>query len=342
MTASLARVDADAVVTELSDVPVTPVEHFKLAIFGVIARLLDVCADTDDNAAIAAHPFLSEYAEEIEARTRAGSCFETRWRAALDVWVDQATSIGANLPLVALGRTGVTDLEIELLLAIGLIEEDSRFGAVFARAQEGEQRPTLGTLIAWWRHDDEGGDRADDVRRAVQSLMRHGLVDVPNSLAPRPAWTPTVTIAVWDALRGDAPSLPWLDWRARESLPTPESYVAPGATRQACATLPEVLSSRRAGIVVIRGPTHNGRKTLAAVTARALGKSLLIARGAPFEDEARWRLLGAIAAISDALPVVDVELAAGERLVLPPLALADTPLFLVTGRHGAIVGAAVC
>jgi hypothetical protein len=307
----------------------------RLALFGVIARLIESCGNGDIAGALQTHPFLTDYLAEIHARTGASeSPVGPWWRAVCD-WEREALARGTHLPLVALRDAGLSALELELLLAVGLVEEDPRFGNVFEQAQRSDRRPTFGLLMAWWRDDGSDVDRADDVRLGLQRLIDHGLLQLTNPEAPRADWAPAPVLPVWDSLRGEAPALRWLQYRPVSRLGALADYLVPEAARAACAALPALLAARPAPVLLVRGPTHNGRKTLVGALARELGKSLLIVREAVFDDDARWRLLGVLAAMTGAIPVVELELAPGESRSLPTLPLADMPLVVVTGRHGA-------
>jgi AAA+ superfamily predicted ATPase len=142
-------------------------------------------------------------------------------------------------------------------------------------------------------------------------------------------------LTVWDALRGEPPAPGWLRYQSRAAPPGLDEWVASDTLRLACTALPRLLTPPGAPVLLLRGPAHNGRKTLAGALAKSLGRPVLIAREAIFEDPARWRLLGALAAMTNAVPVIEWELALGESRVLPPLPLTDAPIVIVTGRHGA-------
>jgi hypothetical protein len=317
----------------------TPAQHLRLALFGVIAHVIEARGDGDASAAVHAHPFLADYLEDIHARINVGESFASHWWRAVGEWEREAVRDGVHLPLVALRTAGVSALELELLLTIGLVDEDPRFGDVFEAVQKHERRPTFGLLMAWWReaaeHDDDDDDRADAVRRGLQRLIDQGLIRVLNAEAPRATWALSTVLPVWDGLRGEPPTLGWLRPTPISALPLLDDYVASEEVRIACSALPGLLASRPAPMLLLRGPAHNGRKTLAGGVARALGKSILVLKEAAFEDEARWRLLGVLAAMTNAVPIVEMELAPGESRVLPPLPLTDAPLIVVTGRHGA-------
>ncbi len=314
----------------------SPAQHLRLALFGVIARVIESCTDGDIGVALQLQPFLADYLEEMQSQTAVTDNLSRNWSHAVLAWESEAVKRGARLPLVALREAGLSPLEIELLLAVGLVEEDPRFGNLFENAQRNERRPTFGLLMAWWRDGgDEDDDRCDAVRAGLQRLIEYGLVQLPNPEAPRADWALSVILPVWDVLRGQAPALRWLRHIPWDVLPSLEVQVASDEVRLACAALPALLATRPAPVLLVRGAAHNGRKTLAGALAHAVGRSLLIVREALFEDENRWRLLGAIAAMTNAVPVLDYELTPGESRVLPPLPLTDAPLVVVTGKHGA-------
>ena len=314
----------------------TPAQHLRLALFGVIGRVIESCTDGDIGAAIDTHPFLADYLEEMQSQSFMHDALARRWWEAVDLWERDAVAAGVFLPLVALREAGLSPLELELLLAVGLVEEDPRFGSVFERSQRNDRRPTFGLLMAWWRDtDDAEEDRCDAVRAGLQHLIEHGLVQLANPDVPRADWALSVALPVWDVLRGEAPAQRWLRYVRRSELRALHDYVAAESVRASCAALPALLARRPAPVLLIRGPTHNGRKTLAAALAHALGRPMLLLKESPFEDEGRWRLLGALSAMTNAVPVLDMELAPGESRVLPPLPLTNAPLIVVSGRHGA-------
>ncbi len=321
-----------APVLPFEDVPHSPAQHCRLALFGVIAHLLEECTGGNLAAALEAHPFLGDYRDEIVSRFPRTDSLTAAWRAALLDWEQRAPQ---RLPLQRLLDTGLSRIDVELLLAVGIVEEDPRFGALFESAQGRERRPTLGLLLAWWRLDSGGVDRADGVRRALLNLVEMGLLEVPNPEAPRPDWLLSVPHALWDCLRGDTPMLRWLKHAPFDALPTLDSYIAPAAAQARCLALPDLLRARGEQILVVRGPLHNGRKTLLGCIARALGKSVLIAEPAVLEEERRWRLFGALCALLDAMPVLSCELGLGESRVLPALPFVAWPLGIATTRHGA-------
>ena len=317
--------------TSFDDMAHTPAQHFRLVLFGVIARITANCTAGGASAALSAHPLLADYQAEIAPHVDAETAPWVQWQAKVAEWEGRSD---AHLPLRALRVAGLAPLELELLLAAGLIEEDPRFGQVFDPAGR-ERRPSFGLLLAWWRGGDDGVDRAEAVRHSLLALLRSGLLQVLNPEAPRPEWLLSVPHSLWDGLRGDAPALRWLKHVTGDALCRLDTYVASNAVKQRCAVLPALLGANPDHVLLVRGPLHNGRKTLIGGVARALGKTMLVAEPAVFDDEANWRLLGLLAVLLNALPVVDCDLTPGETKRLAPLPFSSAPLCVATARHGA-------
>lgn len=305
--------------------------HFQLASLGVIAHIIEEHAEGDLAATFAAHGFLAEYYGEI-ARVLDDEADAGAWRNALRIWERDAPR---SLPLLALREAGLSDLELELLLATGLVDEDPRFGAVFDHGPLRQRRATFSLLLAWWRADPSGQDRLDEVRRALLNLLRIGLLKVADPSVPRADWPLAVPGPVWDALRAEAPEIPWLKHIGREKLLPLDRYLAPSDIVATSAALPLALGVEPQQLILLRGPRNNGRKTLAGGIAHALGKGLLVATELAVQDETHWRQFLVLALMLNALPVLDLELTPGGNRVLPAAPLGSMPLVVVTGSAGA-------
>lgn len=356
-----------------ADRPHNAAEHLRLSLYAVIAVLIEACAE-DLDSALRLHPFLGDYLDEIEQSLGHRDTPARRWRLALDEWEraaprppaphrpgpdrpeQAATAQPASarsprpiLPLLALQDAGLSALELELLLAVGLIEEDPRFGALFAQAHREQSadahgefehglrrdsRPSFGLLMAWWR-DRDGEDDVDPVRRSLQRLIELGLLQLSHQDAPRPDWTPTVNLAVWDGLRGELSATRWLRHQPRARLPRLHDYIAPHPQVDGESLLHSLRAATVAPMLLIRGALRNGRKTLAGALAHRLDRDLLWADASVCDDEQRWRMFGVLAAMLDALPAIEADSAPGETRHLPVLPLIDAPLLVVTNRQGA-------
>ena len=321
----------------------TPIEHFKLYFYAAVLHVIGEVSSLlgSPEAAFQQFPFLSGYYQEF-ARYAPEQLnwreFGSWWRDSLLSWEETASEY---LPLHALRETAALDHDaITLLVMTGLNEEDARFGALFEIVQgtPGQTRLTQGLASAWWR-DDAGNNRA---RFLIRQLQEAGLVQVVNPDAPRSHWALQVPAPVWEAIRGekyDAPA-PWARYIAPSQLVTTEELVISDQTRRLLTTLPSLLASRQVNTLVVRGPRHNGRRTLIGALARALNCGVLEISGLSQPVDERWQLAACLATLLHAVLVVVVELEAGETVEPPVLKSYAGPMLLVIGKQGGVNGTA--
>src|ERR1041385_2119704 len=151
------------------------------------------------------YEFLKGYEDELRAsagiEAGVGDVMQSWWTQ-LDEW-ESATR--ARLPLRELAlRLSLSRREQVALVLAGLVEEDIRFGSLFAALQEPlpARRPCLGLLCALAGGGASGGD--DDWWATAQRLIGAGLLVAENQAAPRAEWILRVPSQVWDAVRGRA------------------------------------------------------------------------------------------------------------------------------------------
>jgi ATPase family associated with various cellular activities (AAA) len=320
--------------------PRTAETHFKLNFYAAVHRLLGELVrafgalDTVRNA----FPFLVGYADEIAALgvSVTHDDADAWWRAALTDWERRVSS---RLPLRALREALALDARgISLLMTIGLVEEDARFGAVFESGHGivGQRRPTTGLLSAWWRDSEHWAQARGELRR----LHEAGLIQVINPEAPRLEWAWQVAAPVWDVLRGETHErlVPGLLYYAPEKLEALEELIFSAALSENIARLPALLESGQVRALIVRGAQHNGRHTLLGAIARAMGRGILSLNGLENSDDARWHYAAALATALHALPVVEFDLAPGETATVPAFTAYDGPLGVVLGKQGGVVG----
>jgi hypothetical protein len=319
--------------------------HFKLCFLAAVLHVIDQLSRNLGSLedVLDQFPFLRDYLDEIEHL----GCDGAPSAATTESWIDSLArwelGVQAHLPLRALrDALGLDDGAVTLLFAIGLIEEDPRFGFVIECAQPvspGQHRPTLGLLTAWWRD----ADAVTLVRDRVRTLLDSGLIQVINGEAPRLQWVFQSPPAVWDALRGEMRSspAPWLRFTPRQELPALEELIVAEPLRRAIETVPSLLRSGDAKAVIVRGPQHNGRRTVVRTIAGELGRGVLELRGPLRADDERWALAGTLATLAHAMPLVLIDLALGETAEVAELVACDSPVAVVLGKHGAVTGEAV-
>ena len=325
------------------DLRPAPAEHFKLyfyaAVLQVLNRLVHVLGSPE--AVFEAFPFLEGYHAELAARglgDRTGLAAGEWWRQAVRGWEADG---GQHLPIRALRDTLCLDhAGLLLLMLAGLVEEDPRFGLVFdvLQGHTGQLRPSLGLVQTWPELANEPGE----VRASFRRCQATGLLQVANGDGPRAEWALQVPIMLWDAMRGEAHASPatWARYRPPEALPTLDELVLAPAARRQLAPLPAFLESGEARVLVVRGPSHNGRRTALTAIARSLNRGVLELTGVRDPMDERWRLVGPLATLLHALPIVVFDLAPAETAEVPRLPGLDGPLGVVLGRQGGLSGAA--
>ncbi|MDX6576012.1 MAG: hypothetical protein QOE96_1965 [Blastocatellia bacterium] len=322
----------------------SPVEHFKLYFYAAVLRVIGEVTTLLGSleTAFKQFPFLSGYYQEFTRYAPENSTwreFGDWWRDSLLAW---ETTTSEFLPLRALREaTGLDHEAMTLLVAAGLNEEDARFGSLFEIVQgtPGQPRLTLGLLSAWWR-DADSNNRA---RTLIRQLQDVGVMQIVNTEAPRSQWALQIPALIWDAMRGerhDAPAA-WARYVAPAELPAREQLVIPDKLRIMLAAIPALLASGQAQALVVRGPRHNGRRTLIGALARELDCGVLEVSGLSKLADERWQLAGSLATLLRALLVVVLELDAGETAEVPLVKSYVGPMCLVLGKQGGITGPAV-
>lgn len=321
-----------------ADLRPTPANHFKLCFFLAVLNAIQQVSRSMGSfgSAFAQFPFLAGYNNELAERGLAGmSATEACdwWTDALGAW---ELSIEHHLPLralceaVELDRTALT-----LLMTIGLVEEDARFGFLFEYLQgiTGQPRPTQGLLHSWFGPEDV-------VRSSIRRMQEAGLLEVSNADVPRSGRALHVPTILWDAIRGERPARigTWARHRPPEELSELHELTLPDEIVQQVEALPPLFASGEVRAVMVRGPQHNGRRTLVGAIAGLLGRAMLEVIGLGKADDERWRLIGPLATLLHAVPAIVLEPAPGETMMLPEFDGFKGPVGVVLDKQGGVSG----
>jgi hypothetical protein len=315
----------------------TPEEHFKIWFCLAVQRLIEQASAFTGSSAetFQQYPFLEDYVEEIHSRGLDTS-------AGRDRLAEHEHVSTAHLPIRELrGRAAVDDSALTLLMATGLIEEDARFGPLFEALQNipGQHRPTVALLTALFR------DEADcsEVRANLRRLTDLGLVQAVNPEAARLEWALETPAVLWDALRGEKPRkiANWVHYRPPDELADARDLIVNDATASSLASLPELLNNGQVQCIVVRGPRHNGRRTLLGSIAKTIGRGVLEVAGPVKSGDNKNKLLGPLATLMNAMPVIVMDIGPGETAEIAELDGYIGPLGLVLNKHGGISSAAV-
>ncbi len=315
--------------------------HFRLCFFSAVLRLvahLRATSPTDDqgwlHALLERFPFLNGYFVDLRQFVPEGVTWDSVgdwWEGEIRRW-ERAADV--HLPLAALSRHDIDSRACLALLLAGLVEEDSRFGEVFASIQGGERRPTIETIGHVLPFDD-GADGWATCRPLVAS----GLLTVANEQAPRLEWVVRVPVALWDAAHGTSESQPlsWCRWRSRDDLPDLDTLVVDERFRAHLRRVAPLVRRDGASVVVVRGTPGSDRLLVLQAVARALDCGTLEMVAGAAADPA-WHLAGPLCALTHALPIIIWDAAPGETLDLPPLGGYRGPVAIAMGLEGGLGG----
>jgi AAA+ superfamily predicted ATPase len=145
--------------------------------------------------------------------------------------------------------------------------------------------------------------------------------------------------ATWDAVRGSSlVAAGWAQHRPVAALPTLDSQILHASVAGACRNIPAGVVSGAIGAVVIRGPQHNGRATLAAALAREMNKGVIEVTGVSGAADERWRTAATLAHLLDAVILTRLDPGPSDVMTLPELSSGLVPLFVTVGAAGALAG----
>ena len=337
-------------------VPADARGHFLIHVFAAVYRLVDYARRLADAAVeereesagvedlFAAFPFLAGYFAEM----RDFMPDDITWEDGAAWWADEVAAWeasagdGTRLPLSALGREAGLDWSGRMAFILaGLVEEDSRFGTLFAQIQAPlpHRRPCL-ELVG--QIAGAGIDGAPDAWSVCRPLLEAGLVEVANPDAPRSEWLPRVPGMLWDAIRGEAGARPATGCRyhSPDAHPPIADLILPDDLRERLAEVPLLIRAGKASAVVLRGMQGSERLTVMGALARALGLGVVEVDLTDRSGEHPPEALGAFCTAISALPVLTYDLGPGETAEPPALAGYRGPLGVLLGLEGGLRGEA--
>ena len=285
--------------------------------------------------------FLHRYLDEMRTEMPDGLIWADGsewWRRAITDWEARTPD---PLPLAALDRAvGIGFAGRLAFLLVGLVEEDSRFGTLFAELQEplAHRRPTLelvGQILV-----DRPVAGASDPWSLCRPLLAAGFLEAPNREAPRSEWLLRVPPAIWDAARGavDEQPLPGCRYRPRTSLTPVADLLHPANLLERLERLPALVEAGRVASLVLRGDSGSDRAEVLGAVARALDRGLLVVGDAAAASAQTWRQLAPLAVLSRSLVGLGYELGPGEIADPPRLPAYDDPIGLLLGLEGGLAG----
>lgn len=308
------------------DLPVTAETHFRLHFFGAVFRVLAHVRRSTDAKGVerqfARFPFLTAYLEVIRPSLPDGLDWESSlqwWSESLEVWEAQADRTGVSLtgetaptsgpasspttpllPLRELRRLGLSSHALALLLLMGLVEEDARFGGLFAELQAPlvSRRPCLELLRQLLAPPPEAGE----IGALARQLQDTGLVELLAKDLPRAEWVMRIPTQLWELVRGrrELPEQPGLRFEPPEALAPLERLIVPPTLLARLQQLPALWNSDAPGTapepaaqggqtyrpgdgafqgrvdtLILRGIVGSHREEVMGAVARGLGRGFL-------------------------------------------------------------------
>ncbi len=309
--------------------------HFQLHLSRLISRIVgSVCQSLppdETESLLEQYPFVDGYRRQLA-------------HLPFDNWLVQfEAEYFGHLPLRALReQLAVTGRSLDLLLAAGLIEEDIRFGSLFAALQDPlpTRAPCLG-ILSWLLGPEEDGEQP--IWRAAEELVRQGLLLIQRGEgAVRLEWTVRVPMPVWDAMHGlrlERPS-ERITLQTSTVFPDLADLILPAGLHERIRRVPAMVAQGELNTLVLRGMTGAGRRTTLGAIAKALGRDVLLCESETLSEDER-KLLGPLATLTHALPVLRLAAGAGETLPVERLPGFDGTLGVAMSRIGGLDGPAM-
>ncbi len=341
--------------TAFDELAVDARSHFVLHFYASVYHLLHhlhlvaECEDERFESTLKTYPFLEKYFREMlqyfpdDLTWSEGALW---WRRELSRWESRSER---HLPLRALDTLGGGwDFHQRFaLVLVGLVEEDSRFGSVFAHLQAPltSRRPCLelvGHLVL-----GTSSDGPPDPWAVCQPLLRAGLVKAENPDVPRSEWILCVPELLWDVVRGDMPKHPESGIRHHPctAFSQANELVVPESMRDKLVELPKLLANETVKAMVVRGILGTERLEVVGAVARALELGVVEVDGTIASESqtspSQLTETGPLCTMLGAMPAISLELAPGETREIPPLPGYAGPIGVVLGLEGGLTGAAV-
>ena len=322
------------------DIQHTPTGHFQLYLAQLIARLVNNITQTLPPETLeslqAEYPFIETYRQ-----TWAEAPF-AQWLSEFEATYEE------HLPLRAVRQAlELTDIEIDLLLIAGLIEEDIRFGALFAALQHPltTRYPCFG-ILAWLLARDSGQNL--QIWQMAERLANFTLIEIKKGEGTvRLEWTVQIRLPIWDAFTSDYLSQnptttisKQIQYQSADLFPSLANLILADALRKQITNLPEMIEQGYVETLVLRGMTGTGRRSILGALARHLGRDIILYDSAK-PDEAEQRLLGVLATLTGALPVMRLTTSPGETMTINRLPGYTGTLGIAMGRAGGLEGTAL-
>lgn len=318
--------------------------HHTLWLHSAVLRVATYLTAVGGGHMLDKYPFLLHYIEQVQANVTPQpdlGALNAAWQTVYTREVAHLAN-GAGTPLLRLRDAGINDAHILALMLVGLVEIDARFSTVYQALHPFPDalHLTFGLLDDLMQHNQAAPVATWQI---VQALEARGLLIIADAQRPRTARTLHVPAQVWDVCAGEVGMLQQDNMRsiARKDLPTfaDLSDLLPQELREQLERLPEILAQGFVNGVLLRGMRGSGQLEAMGALAKTLGRDLLHVRVHDAKAVAETcRVAGSLALLLNALPLIDLDMSANERVDLRGFAGYGGAFALSIGREGAING----
>ncbi len=227
-------------------------------------------------------------------------------------------------------------------MMVGVVEEDSRFGTLYAHLQEplAFRRAGLELVVQMMRHDGNGGDT--EAWELFHPLLSDGLLEVLNKDAARSEWVLRVPPVLWDVIRGEIPEqpAPGCEFHPAGEFPPIDALIFPDPFLERLKQVPHLVQADKPGAVVFRGTPGSERFRAAGALARAMDRDIILTQR-PGSTDGIPQLPGPLCTMTRAVPVFSFDLGPGETVEIPLLKGYRGPVIVLTGFEGGLQGKVV-
>jgi hypothetical protein len=236
-----------------------------------------------------------------------------------------------DLPLLRLAdELGLTTIELLAVALAAAVEDDVMVGRALARLQAplGGSRPMLGLLAASFAPAAPESMRPSDVL-VTGMAVRSGLLSLLGDQMPLPERSVAVPTPTCLALASQDGSWPGTTIGLGATLPVP---LPPSVLHAAQLHAAGLRSSIPRALVLRTGSPAEGKSTALEIAAS-------LDRRALFIETDHLHGLGPWVSMRELLPVFTLELAPGERKILPVIAGYRGPILALCGPDGSVEAA---
>ncbi len=285
------------------------------------------------------YPFLKHYFTQMSSYMPK----KLDWHEGFEWWHQNIAELENEqekiLPLHALHKEMQLSFESRLVLMLaGLVEEDSRFGTLFASLQQplGYRRPMLETLGQIALRQMQTTDKNPwDI---CGPLIQNGLLVAENPQVPRAEWVLKVRPLIWEMIRGSQHMGEVMPGKhhAPDTLIDINEYVMEQTFLDSLKGIPKLIQDNQIKTLILRAMQGSNSVDAMGAIARELGKGILVYQDSNSKEIKVEESFGPACIILNAMPVFVYDLSPGETVSLPTITGFDGPVGVVLSTEGGL------